>query len=207
MFFSSALGERDLGDTIKPCGSGEFNQMWGQTMCIVKDGHLIFPPLTQIHLFFTAGSYVALTLLGRPPGSPQIPLSEVDVGLGSPGCFGDPFVTSPNSYNAAERTSSPLVPWVSTPYILVVQYWNVFISGIAYLLSVYFPISLLQLNDVIYIFICSSLTFLNPTLHRKRTVLHTTKEWTTRGWCPRSNRTCRSESKYQTQNYLVDYYK
>ncbi|CAM4553025.1 unnamed protein product [Leuciscus chuanchicus] len=58
-----------------------------------------------------SGSYVALTLLGRPPGSPQIPLSEVDVGLGSPGCFGDPFVTSPNSYNAAERTSSPLVPW------------------------------------------------------------------------------------------------
>ncbi|XP_056119345.1 rho guanine nucleotide exchange factor 12 isoform X1 [Rhinichthys klamathensis goyatoka] len=58
-----------------------------------------------------SGSYVALTLLGRPPGSPQIPLSEVNVGLGSPGCFGDPFVTSPNSYNAAARTSSPLVPW------------------------------------------------------------------------------------------------
>ncbi|KAK7156406.1 hypothetical protein R3I94_006462 [Phoxinus phoxinus] len=58
-----------------------------------------------------SGSYVALTLLGRPPGSPQIPLSEVNLGLGSPGFFGDPFVTSPNSYNAAERTSSPLVPW------------------------------------------------------------------------------------------------
>uniref|UniRef100_A0A671N677 Rho guanine nucleotide exchange factor 12-like n=1 Tax=Sinocyclocheilus anshuiensis TaxID=1608454 RepID=A0A671N677_9TELE len=58
-----------------------------------------------------SGSYVALTVLGRPPGLPQIPLSEVDVALGSPGGYGDPFVTSPNSYNAAERTSSPLVSW------------------------------------------------------------------------------------------------
>uniref|UniRef100_A0A671NAN1 Rho guanine nucleotide exchange factor (GEF) 12a n=1 Tax=Sinocyclocheilus anshuiensis TaxID=1608454 RepID=A0A671NAN1_9TELE len=47
-----------------------------------------------------SGSYVALTVLGRPPGLPQIPLSEVDVDLGSPGGYGDPFVTSPNSYNA-----------------------------------------------------------------------------------------------------------
>ncbi|KAL1260742.1 hypothetical protein QQF64_008569, partial [Cirrhinus molitorella] len=58
-----------------------------------------------------SGSYVALTVLGQPPGLPQIPLSEVDVGLGSPGGYGDPFITSPNSYNAAERTSSPLVSW------------------------------------------------------------------------------------------------
>ncbi|RXN23892.1 rho guanine nucleotide exchange factor 12-like isoform X1 [Labeo rohita] len=58
-----------------------------------------------------SGSYVALTVLGRPPGLPQIPLSEVDVGLLSPGGYGDPFVTSPNSYNAVERTSSPLVSW------------------------------------------------------------------------------------------------
>uniref|UniRef100_A0A673KN67 Rho guanine nucleotide exchange factor 12-like n=1 Tax=Sinocyclocheilus rhinocerous TaxID=307959 RepID=A0A673KN67_9TELE len=48
-----------------------------------------------------SGSYVALTVLGRPPGLPQIPLSEVDVG--SPGGYGDPFVTSPNSYNADIR--------------------------------------------------------------------------------------------------------
>ncbi|XP_051534790.1 rho guanine nucleotide exchange factor 12 isoform X2 [Myxocyprinus asiaticus] len=58
-----------------------------------------------------SGSYVALTVLGRPPGLPEIPLSEVDAGLGSPGGLGDNFVTSPNSSNAAERTSSPLVPW------------------------------------------------------------------------------------------------
>ncbi|XP_051962907.1 rho guanine nucleotide exchange factor 12-like [Xyrauchen texanus] len=55
-----------------------------------------------------SGSYVALTVLGRPPGSPQVPLSEVDAGFGSPG---DTFVTSSNSFNAAECTSSPLVPW------------------------------------------------------------------------------------------------
>ncbi|XP_073673761.1 rho guanine nucleotide exchange factor 12 isoform X2 [Garra rufa] len=58
-----------------------------------------------------SGSYVALTVLGRPPGLPQIPLSEVDIGLGSPGGYRDSFVTSPNSYKAAERTSSPLVSW------------------------------------------------------------------------------------------------
>ncbi len=78
----------------------------------------MFQLLTKTHLFFTAGSYVALTVLGRPPGLPQIPLSEVDLGLGSPGGYGDTFVTSPNSYNAAERTSSPLVSWVRCPYLL-----------------------------------------------------------------------------------------
>ncbi|XP_051965821.1 rho guanine nucleotide exchange factor 12 isoform X2 [Xyrauchen texanus] len=58
-----------------------------------------------------SGSYVALTVLGRPPGLPEIPLSEVDAGLGSPGVLGDTFVTSPNSSNVSEGTSSPLVPW------------------------------------------------------------------------------------------------
>lgn len=119
------------------------------------------PPLTQIHLFFTAGSYVALTVLGRPPGLPQIPLSEVNVGLGSPGCFEDPFVTSPNSYNAVERTSSPLVPWVSTPYLLCCLVFHFCV----YLLSVYFLISLLQLNYVfnIYCLLLLVISQPNPT--------------------------------------------
>ncbi|XP_073719350.1 rho guanine nucleotide exchange factor 12 isoform X2 [Misgurnus anguillicaudatus] len=57
-----------------------------------------------------SGSYVALTVLGRPPGLPQIPLSEVDMGLGSPGSFGDTFVTTPDSYSPSVRTPS-LVSW------------------------------------------------------------------------------------------------
>ncbi len=28
MFVSSALGERDIGDSVEPCWSGEINQMW-----------------------------------------------------------------------------------------------------------------------------------------------------------------------------------
>lgn len=35
-------------------------------------------------VFFTAGSYAALTVLGRPPGSPQVPLSEGETEAGSP---------------------------------------------------------------------------------------------------------------------------
>uniref|UniRef100_A0A667Y449 Rho guanine nucleotide exchange factor 12 n=1 Tax=Myripristis murdjan TaxID=586833 RepID=A0A667Y449_9TELE len=50
---------------------------------------------------FLAGSYVALTVLGRPPGLAQIPLSEAESEM-----LGD-SVSSPNS-PAAERPYSPL---------------------------------------------------------------------------------------------------
>ncbi|KAJ8267059.1 hypothetical protein GJAV_G00137840 [Gymnothorax javanicus] len=51
-----------------------------------------------------SGSYVALTVLGRPPGLPQIPLSESEEEAALPS------VTSPHSPGpgSAERTSSPL---------------------------------------------------------------------------------------------------
>ncbi|XP_036392087.1 rho guanine nucleotide exchange factor 12-like isoform X2 [Megalops cyprinoides] len=56
-----------------------------------------------------SGSYVALTVLGRPPGLPQIPLSEEegDAGLLNPG---GSSLTSPNSpgQTAGDRTSNPL---------------------------------------------------------------------------------------------------
>ncbi|XP_066566364.1 rho guanine nucleotide exchange factor 12 isoform X2 [Amia ocellicauda] len=55
-----------------------------------------------------SGSYVALTVLGRPPGLPQIPLSESE---GDPGALvqGGSSVTSPHSpgQTGGERTSSP----------------------------------------------------------------------------------------------------
>ncbi|XP_057206764.1 rho guanine nucleotide exchange factor 12 isoform X1 [Triplophysa rosa] len=51
-----------------------------------------------------SGSYVALTVLGRPPGLPQVPLPELDL------CREETFVTTPDSYSATERTSS-LVSW------------------------------------------------------------------------------------------------
>ncbi|KAL7848715.1 hypothetical protein SRHO_G00203380 [Serrasalmus rhombeus] len=67
-----------------------------------------------------SGSYVALTVLGRPPGLPQIPLSEVDLNLGPLEGHGASSAMSPHSprqsacnleYKAAKRASSPLVTW------------------------------------------------------------------------------------------------
>ncbi|CAB1348526.1 unnamed protein product, partial [Coregonus sp. 'balchen'] len=67
------------------------------------------------------GSYVALTVLGRPPGLPQIPLLEGEAKLGFLGAqTGSPTVTSPNSpgqptgerpYSPHDRITSPLPIW------------------------------------------------------------------------------------------------
>uniref|UniRef100_A0A8C7HTH1 Rho guanine nucleotide exchange factor 12 n=1 Tax=Oncorhynchus kisutch TaxID=8019 RepID=A0A8C7HTH1_ONCKI len=55
---------------------------------------LVFLPYLRIHLISSAGSYVALTVLGRPPGLPQIPLLEGEAKVvflgaqtGSPVCL------------------------------------------------------------------------------------------------------------------------
>ncbi|XP_041733274.1 rho guanine nucleotide exchange factor 12 isoform X2 [Coregonus clupeaformis] len=68
-----------------------------------------------------SGSYVALTVLGRPPGLPQIPLLEGEAKLGFLGAqTGSPTVTSPNSpgqpmgerpYSPHDRITSPLPIW------------------------------------------------------------------------------------------------
>ncbi|XP_041030173.1 rho guanine nucleotide exchange factor 12-like isoform X2 [Carcharodon carcharias] len=56
-----------------------------------------------------SGSYVALTVLGRPPGSPQIPLTTTD---GDPGTFSFPGQQGPISPNP---TFSPHSPSSSCP--------------------------------------------------------------------------------------------
>jgi len=58
-----------------------------------------------------SGSYVALTVQGRPPGSPQIPLAESEV---EPSVIGHmaPIMTSPHSPGASgnmERITSPVL--------------------------------------------------------------------------------------------------
>uniref|UniRef100_A0A2K6EFT3 Rho guanine nucleotide exchange factor 12 n=1 Tax=Propithecus coquereli TaxID=379532 RepID=A0A2K6EFT3_PROCO len=58
-----------------------------------------------------SGSYVALTVQGRPPGSPQIPLADSEV---EPSVIGhmSPIMTSPHSPGASgnmERITSPVV--------------------------------------------------------------------------------------------------
>uniref|UniRef100_A0A8C7D780 Rho guanine nucleotide exchange factor 12 n=1 Tax=Oncorhynchus kisutch TaxID=8019 RepID=A0A8C7D780_ONCKI len=68
-----------------------------------------------------SGSYVALTVLGRPPGLPQIPLSECEAKLGFPGPqAGSSPVSSPNAtgqptgerpYSPHDRITSPLPIW------------------------------------------------------------------------------------------------
>uniref|UniRef100_A0A3P9A631 Rho guanine nucleotide exchange factor (GEF) 12a n=1 Tax=Esox lucius TaxID=8010 RepID=A0A3P9A631_ESOLU len=73
-----------------------------------------FPPeiilLNHICLVSSAGSYVALTVLGRPPGLPQIPLSEGEAELGFLGGQAGFSVTSPSSpgQTTGERPYSPL---------------------------------------------------------------------------------------------------
>ncbi|KAI1230760.1 hypothetical protein IHE44_0008640 [Lamprotornis superbus] len=59
----------------------------------------------------TAGSYVALTVQGRPPGSPQIPLADSDVDLAAFGHM-PPIMASPHSPGTsgnAERITSPVL--------------------------------------------------------------------------------------------------
>ncbi|XP_076831948.1 rho guanine nucleotide exchange factor 12 isoform X2 [Brachyhypopomus gauderio] len=67
-----------------------------------------------------SGSYVALTVLGRPPGSPQVPLSEVDLNLGSLEGHASPLTPSPHAsrprpgsrvYKTAKHDASPAAPW------------------------------------------------------------------------------------------------
>uniref|UniRef100_A0A8B9GAF2 Rho guanine nucleotide exchange factor 12 n=1 Tax=Amazona collaria TaxID=241587 RepID=A0A8B9GAF2_9PSIT len=58
-----------------------------------------------------SGSYVALTVQGRPPGSPQIPLADSEVDLAAFGRM-SPVMTSPHSPVAsgnAERITSPVL--------------------------------------------------------------------------------------------------
>lgn len=78
----------------------------------------------QPHCFFpSAGSYVALTVLGRPPGLAQIPLSEVEsemlgVSISSPN---SPAAERP--YSPQDRFSSTLPSWVwkscGTPHLFI----------------------------------------------------------------------------------------
>ncbi|NXN91800.1 ARHGC factor, partial [Rhinopomastus cyanomelas] len=58
-----------------------------------------------------SGSYVALTVQGRPPGSPQIPLADSEVDLAAFGHM-SPIMTSPHSpgtSGSAERITSPVL--------------------------------------------------------------------------------------------------
>lgn len=70
-------------------------------------------PLFVCFVFFLlAGSYVALTVLGRPPGLAQIPLSEAEsemlgVSISSPN---SPATEHP--YSPQDRLSSTQPPWV-----------------------------------------------------------------------------------------------
>lgn len=78
----------------------------------------------------TAGSYVALTVLGRPPGLPQIPLSDGEGEEGplfsltiphSPGPIGPD--RSSSSPSPSERKLNPLPVWVRAQ-IIEKQPWS-----------------------------------------------------------------------------------
>lgn len=74
----------------------------------------------------TAGSYVALTVQGRPPGSPQIPLADSDVDLAAFGHM-SPIMASPHSPGTsgnAERITSPVLMGVRLELSFQKEKWS-----------------------------------------------------------------------------------
>ncbi|KAM6400223.1 rho guanine nucleotide exchange factor 12 isoform 2-T2 [Rhynochetos jubatus] len=72
---------------------------------VTRSNHL------EVVKLIKSGSYVALTVQGRPPGSPQIPLADSEVDLAAFGHM-SPIMTSPHSPGTsgnAERITSPVL--------------------------------------------------------------------------------------------------
>lgn len=87
-----------------------------KVFCLSSPLRLFINPLTtknwHCDFLLLAGSYVALTVLGRPPGLAQIPLSEAEsemlgVSISSPN---SPAAERP--YSPQDRFSSTLPSWV-----------------------------------------------------------------------------------------------
>lgn len=107
--------------------------------------HCIYGFLSHSVCVFTAGSYVALTVLGRPPGLPQIPLSEGE-GDGEPlSSLNSPHSPIPSiperssssSTSPSDRVISPLTVWVNTHSLhLLLSNLLLFVS---YSCSLHFP--------------------------------------------------------------------
>uniref|UniRef100_A0A803TYQ3 Rho guanine nucleotide exchange factor 12 n=1 Tax=Anolis carolinensis TaxID=28377 RepID=A0A803TYQ3_ANOCA len=94
---------------VQSVKEGESSWSWSfpvpTSACILVKG-CVFPSFSS-----SAGSYVALTVQGRPPGSPQIPLADSEL---DPAAFGhmSPIMTSPHSPGASgntERITSPVL--------------------------------------------------------------------------------------------------
>lgn len=82
----------------------------------MPDCYFSFTPLSPTALPL-AGSYVALTVQGRPPGSPQIPLAESEVDPPAAGHM-SPLLTSPHSPGASgnmDRITNPVLVGVRPP--------------------------------------------------------------------------------------------
>lgn len=113
----------------------------------------INPKLTLcLHFSILAGSYVALTVLGRPPGLAQIPLSEAEsqmLGVS---------ISSPNS-PAAERPYSPQDRFSSSPWVLKTSVTCI-VSHHAYSASWGFSLGL-----SVFVFLLNTLSFLRWLLY------------------------------------------
>uniref|UniRef100_A0A4W4G822 Rho guanine nucleotide exchange factor (GEF) 12a n=1 Tax=Electrophorus electricus TaxID=8005 RepID=A0A4W4G822_ELEEL len=114
-----------------------------------------------------SGSYVALTVLGRPPGSPHIPLSEVNMNLGLREGHGTPSATSPHApwprvgdreYKPARRAPSPATARVGTAPLPVphpAASWEPYSS----------PFLLPNCRLFCFLVFCSSLPTLTPSFY------------------------------------------
>uniref|UniRef100_A0A8C3VD36 Rho guanine nucleotide exchange factor 12 n=1 Tax=Catharus ustulatus TaxID=91951 RepID=A0A8C3VD36_CATUS len=96
------------GESIpQPCQLplGSWKWLWVNGTLVTHSNHL------EVVKLIKSGSYVALTVQGRPPGSPQIPLADSDVDLAAFGHM-SPIMASPHSPGTsgnAERITSPVL--------------------------------------------------------------------------------------------------
>lgn len=159
----------------------------------------ILNPKSNLTLYFffsvLAGSYVALTVLGRPPGLTQIPLSEAEsemLGVS---------ISSPNS-PATERPYSPQDRFSAQPsWVLhTSQYLVPYIYSI--IQCVFFPSLVIMFHSSFTLHVCIRILkigsfppfifFLFVFNRRMRTTVSATRKLTTRQKCsPESSRTCR----------------
>lgn len=159
----------------------------------------------------TAGSYVALTVLGRPPGLTQIPLSEAETEMLGVS------ISSPNSpaaerpYSPQDRFSSAHPSWVGkirptsrvqsvllSPRLAVV----IWISSCSHISGCFFVSSFVETYATFPVYISPVVLMYSPSeclsasrsffpSHRTRTAASATRKLTSCKRCSPESRSCR----------------
>ncbi|KAL2085937.1 hypothetical protein ACEWY4_019257 [Coilia grayii] len=103
--------------TFSPSLSLSLSLSFFLTHFLAPHPHLLSLSLSLCYPSSTAGSYVALTVLGRPPGLPQIPLTDGEAELSSlagstvSSPLSTPLMTGERPFSPTEPPTSPLHAW------------------------------------------------------------------------------------------------